>query len=110
MENALEGCWLNAHIRHHVRRPVAQINQPIAITEVLWPPGAVYHLLRAKIYLRNGQLKEAEAVLRKGCSGHPRNMSIAIEFAEEATLKEDWSHDVSRWMNLTETFAANAQS
>jgi tetratricopeptide (TPR) repeat protein len=87
---------------------VAQIKHPIAITEVLWPPDAVYHLLRAKIYLRNGQLKEAEAVLRKGCSGHPRNMSLAIEFAKVATLKEDWSQAVKRWRKVIETFAAKA--
>jgi len=99
-------------VRHHMRRAVPQIiswvKRPVAIARFLWPLDAAYHLLRAKIYLRSGLLKQTETVLRKGCSGHPRHMGLAIEFAKVATLRKDWPEAVTRWRKVVETFTAEA--
>ena len=94
---------------------VAQRNWPLALRRLEAIVSAFGHRTPVKTYLqlslanrKLGRFDEAEATLRRARQRNTRNRELAIEYAEIAMGRSDWSEAVTRWRELLQTYGKKA--
>jgi TOD1/MUCI70, glycosyltransferase-like domain len=66
------------------------------------PPSAYVQLCRA--YRRTGDFGAAETLIDLGRIQYPEVLSVAIEFAQLAVSRDDWSEALDRWKSILYRF------
>ena len=64
------------------------------------------YLRLAEAYSKHGDPEEAAAVIERGRSRFPDEVGLAVQWAQQAMVQEDWPDAIRRWEEILEHFDA----